>query len=123
MVLGLDLESKRRCLHVENRKGAFLHEKGVAVAQGLRLHSWLTLEKHNSNSSAGSQVIRCTGSGHIFGHFQCSQRSSKSPKGRTDLSFDRDYLDQGDGLGWALGISKRRDYLFYTPAFCIMSII
>lgn len=70
VAFGLDLESERRFLHVENRKRAFLDEKGVSLAQELRLYPRFVLENHN-NPSAGSQVIlvKCTGSGHTFGNF------------------------------------------------------
>lgn len=70
MAFGLDLESERRFLHVEHRKKAFLDEKGVSLAQELRLYPRFVLENHN-NSSAGSQVIlvKCAGSGHTFGNF------------------------------------------------------
>lgn len=74
VAFGLDLESERRFLQVENRKGAFLDEKGVPLAQGLRLYSGFVLENHN-NSSAGSQVIKCAGSGRMFGNFRFSQLS------------------------------------------------
>lgn len=55
VTFGLDLGSKRRFLHVENRKRAFPDEKGVPLAQELRLYSGSVLENHN-NHSAGSQV-------------------------------------------------------------------